>query len=390
MQTAAAYIRVSTEDQLEFSPDSQLKKIQEYALSHGISLPAGNVYTDEGISGRSAAKRPAFQRMIGDAKRSPRPFDVILVWKFSRFARSRQDSILYKSMLRRECGVSVVSVTEQLSDEPASILVEALLEAMDEYYSINLAQEVRRGMQEKFSRGGVVSTPPFGYRIGQNVFEPDEKTARYVPMIYQDFLAGYSCRRIAGKLNDLGVRTRRGNPFEIRTVEYILTNPVYIGKLRRRIHPGDDDSPMLLTDAAHTPLVAPEIFAATEKRMAALKGAHPRYARSAPASYLLQGLVRCSFCGAVLSRTDGGQSLQCSRYARGQCPQSHFIRLEKLRRTVLRKLADDLSGFCPDLVPFLSSPDHSEAEKNRILRSIVRMIRFDRTDCSIRIFYYLL
>ena len=133
MKTAAAYIRVSTEEQTEFSPDSQIKKIREYAKSHDIHIPEEYVFLDEGISGRSAAKRPAFQRMIKMARQTPRPFEVILVWKFSRFARNRQDSILYKSMLRKECGVDVVSITEQLSKEPTAILIEALLEAMDEY-----------------------------------------------------------------------------------------------------------------------------------------------------------------------------------------------------------------------------------------------------------------
>ena len=157
MPTAAAYIRVSTEDQMEFSPDSQLRSIQAYALNHHIELLPAHIYLDEGISGRNTSKRPAFLQMIADAKRKPHPFDLILLWKFSRFARNRQDSIFYKSMLRRECGIDVISITEPLSPDPTSILIEALLEAMDEYYSVNLAQEVRRGMNEKFRRGGIVS-----------------------------------------------------------------------------------------------------------------------------------------------------------------------------------------------------------------------------------------
>ena len=86
--TGAAYIRVSTEDQLEFSPDSQLKKIREYADQHQITIPEDQIYLDEGISGRSASKRPAFMRMIASARSHPAPFQVILVWKFSRFARN--------------------------------------------------------------------------------------------------------------------------------------------------------------------------------------------------------------------------------------------------------------------------------------------------------------
>ena len=97
MQTAAAYIRVSTDDQIEYSPDSQIKAIRKYAKDHDMILPEEFIFVDEGISGRKADKRPSFQRMIGTAKIKPKPFDVILLWKFSRFARNRQDSIVYRS-----------------------------------------------------------------------------------------------------------------------------------------------------------------------------------------------------------------------------------------------------------------------------------------------------
>ena len=173
MQTAAAYIRVSTDDQIEYSPDSQIKAIRKYAKDHDMILPEEFIFVDEGISGRKADKRPSFQRMIGTAKIKPKPFDVILLWKFSRFARNRQDSIVYKSMLRKQCGIDVVSISEQLGDDNTSILIEALIEAMDEYYSLNLAEEVKRGMTEKFSRGGVVSQPPYGYMMKDGIFAPD-------------------------------------------------------------------------------------------------------------------------------------------------------------------------------------------------------------------------
>ena len=72
---AAAYIRVSTDDQLEFSPDSQIRKIREYAERNNIHIPDEYIFTDEGISGRKAEKRPAFMEMISLAKTRPKPFD---------------------------------------------------------------------------------------------------------------------------------------------------------------------------------------------------------------------------------------------------------------------------------------------------------------------------
>lgn len=373
MQTGAAYIRVSTEEQVEFSPDSQLKKIREYAQSHSIRLPAEFIFLDEGISGRHAEKRPSFMRMIAAAKSRPKPFDVILLWKFSRFARNRQDSILYKSMLRKECGVEVISITEQLSDDPTSILIEALLEAMDEYYSINLAQEVRRGMNEKFSRGGVVSRPPLGYRMEAGRFQPDPVAAPLVRMIFADFLAGASCRGIAAKLNTLGARTAQGNLFEVRTVEYILSNPTYLGKLRRsldgpdasdRFHRGEN---VVLVDAPHPPLVEVELYQAAQERLALLGRSRSGHSRETPAGFMLRGLVRCSCCGGTLTRTAGGSALQCHRYGRGQCPESHYIILERLNRAVLAKLASDLSGSELRLSPPGTHPTEDEANAARAL-----------------------
>lgn len=154
MKIGAAYIRVSTDMQLELSPESQLKAIRDYAKKNDIILSNEFIFRDEGISGRKAEKRPDFMRMIAVAKSKPKPFDVILIWKFSRFARNREDSIVYKSMLRKQCGIDVISISEQLSEDKTSILIEALLEAMDEYYSINLAEEVKRGMTEKARRVG--------------------------------------------------------------------------------------------------------------------------------------------------------------------------------------------------------------------------------------------
>ena len=159
-QEAACYIRVSTEDQTEYSPEAQRRALEHYARQHQLTISPEHVYIDAGISGRRAETRPAFMAMIAAAKKRPPPFSVILVHKFDRFARNREDSIVYKSMLRRQCGVQVVSITEHLEDDKMSLILEAMLEAMAEYYSINLGDEVRKGMREKARRGELQTAPP--------------------------------------------------------------------------------------------------------------------------------------------------------------------------------------------------------------------------------------
>ena len=87
--------------------------------------------------------------MIATAKSSDHPFDVILLWKFSRFARNQEESIVYKSMLRNKYSVDVVSISEPLVDGPFGSLIERIIEWMDEFYSIRLSGDVTRGMTQK-------------------------------------------------------------------------------------------------------------------------------------------------------------------------------------------------------------------------------------------------
>lgn len=228
---AAFYIRVSTEDQAEFSPDAQLRALKIFAENNGFLYNDRIIYIDEGFSARQARSRPAFMRMIADASRSPAPFDHVLVHRFDRFARNREDSVIYKSMLKRR-GIKVISATEHLEDDKFSIILESILEAMAEYYSINLSDEVKKGMCEKARRGGLQSPPPFGYQAADNQLEPVVKEAQAVREMFDMLLDGNPPTVIADTLNLQGIKTKRGSLFTSRAVRYILRNPVYIGVRR--------------------------------------------------------------------------------------------------------------------------------------------------------------
>ena len=342
MNTAAAYIRVSTDDQVEYSPASQLEKIRDYAKRNGYILPDEYVYMDEGISGRHTAKRAAFNRMIGTAKQKPKPFDAILLWKFSRFARNREDSIVYKSMLRKQCGIDVISISENIGDDKMSVLIEALIEAMDEYYSINLSEEVKRGMTEKVSRGEAVTIPSFGYQIRDGKYIPDPDTAPIIRRIFTDFANGKGMIVIARELNDLGLRTRRGNLFENRTIRYILRNPVYIGKIRwtptgkADYRSGSSDT--MIIEGTHEPLIDTALWHQAQDKLGMTS--RTKYMRSSDPKepFMLQGLVRCSACGATLCQAVSHTSLQCYAYAHGKCKTSHSISIRKINDMIISAL----------------------------------------------------
>ena len=365
MKVAAAYIRVSTEDQIEFSPDSQLEKIKLYAERNQILLPKEFIFLDEGISGRNTKKRTAFNEMIGLAKRKPKPFDVILVWKYSRFARNREDSVVYKSMLRKDLNIDVVSISEDVGDDKMSILFEAMIEAMDEYYSINLAEEVKRGMTEKAKRGGVLSIPAFGYRVENNEFVIVPEEGEIIRKVFNDYVNGKGFLSIAKALNCMGVRTHRGNKIENRTIEYWLNNPVYIGKTRwnpdGKLSRNYTAETAIISDGTHTPIIDMETWDKVQEKMRTQKAKFGKYYNPdrKDLSHWLTGLVRCEKCGAVLSNQGG--FFGCSNRSRGTCKGVGYIKAEKLDRIVFDTLSDIM---LPNVSFDFAEPESAEQTKS--------------------------
>ncbi|MBR3552514.1 MAG: recombinase family protein [Clostridia bacterium] len=374
MKIAACYIRVSTDDQTEYSPDSQLRAIRDYAKTHDYYLPEEYVFTDEGISGRTVAKRPAFNRMIGVARQKPKPFEAILLWKFSRFARNRSDAIVYKRLLRDDCGIDVISISENLGeDRGTALILESMFEAMDEYYSINLSTEVKRSMLLKAERGEVLGPAPFGYKNENKTFVIDEEAAPFVRMIFDELEAGTPAMRIAKKLNDLGARTKFGNPFDARAVVYTARNPAYVGMVRwskngqksngetyRRIPQPDDD--LIVTRGTHPPIISRAQFDRVNEKLNDRARLLARGSREcASREYALHGLVRCSNCGATLTYASAKEpALQCHKYAKSQCSVSHHVSLKILDRAVLDALKKATQTMAFAIVPSRTVQEESD------------------------------
>jgi DNA invertase Pin-like site-specific DNA recombinase len=352
-KTAAAYIRVSTDHQTELSPDSQIKTIRQYAKQHGYLVPNEYIFRDDGISGRHAEKRPQFVRMIAAAKEKPSPFSAILLWKFSRFARNQEESIFYKAQLKRN-GVDVISVSEPIMDGPFGSLIERIIEWTDEYYSIRLSGEVKRGMLEKVERGQAVTIPSFGYDIVDKKYVINQDTAPLVRMMYNDYLNGMPMKRIAIKINEMGIKTTRGNVWENRTVEYILRNPVYIGKIRwnpkRRTRRAYDDPDILTVDGEHEPIISEEIFNRVQEKILETKKQYKKYERIIPQEYMLHSLVKCSSCGLSLGKLNKGKYLQCTGYSHGKCNVSHHVSLEKMNKLVIDTIELAFKTECFQLI----------------------------------------
>ncbi len=359
LRIGAAYIRVSDERQDEYSPDSQLKKIREYAAKEGYMIPEEYVFYDDGISGKSTKKRDDFNRMIAIAKEKTHPFDVIYVWKFSRFARNQEESMVYKNLLRKK-GVNVVSVSEPIPEGHFGSLIERIIEWTDEYYLVNLGVEVTRGMTEKASRGEPTCAPPFGYIMRDGQYYPDEESgkANIVREVFTLYANGMGQREIAIMLGERGVRTKYGNMPENRWIEYMLRNPCYIGMIRwspdgsKAVSRRQLDNVNIMTvPGSHEPLISNELWDMVQKRLDDQKKVYPKYARrEQPVQYMLKGLVRCSSCGGTISMASAvsGKSkvrtMQCCNYSRGSCHVSHSITMPKIEAAFMEGLRTAVEG----------------------------------------------
>lgn len=304
VNTVALYARFSSDNQRTESIDAQVRAMEAYCKQHGYVIVER--YIDEAKSALTD-RRPAFQQMISDSSNGT--FNILLVHKLDRFARNRYDSAIYKRELKKN-GVTVYSVLENLDNSPESIMMEAVLEGMSEYYSINLSREVMKGMRETALQckhtGG---KPPLGYDVDPVtkrlvINEEEAKTIQLIFRMYADGL-GYSA--ILDTLHENNMLTKTGRTFQKNSLHDLLINPKYQGlytfNLRsakglcgtRNNHVYKDEEDIIAIEGGCPAIVDKETFAVVQKRIAANKNAGRR--NTAKENYLLSGRVFCKECG---------------------------------------------------------------------------------------------
>ena len=326
---AAVYARVSSDSQdVDLSISAQLRAVRDYANRNGYEIV--REYVDEAESGRSAS-RPRFKEMIAVAKLKNLPFSAILVWKLNRFSRSRVDSVTYKTLLKNK-GIRVISINEHLDESPSGQLLEGIIESVDEFYSANLGQDIKRGLRENAARGFYsIGRAPYGLRkvpIKDGVktrykLEPepeDSISIKVVRRIFEMALKRIGCKQVASTLNREGFFTSTGRRWGKTTVHKILNNEAYCGTLVFGGRPGHpalhSGEPPVRVENAWPSLINKDTFRQVQKVMShnAPKAVHPRIV---PSFYLLSGMLVCA-CGSAMV----GRSAKSHRYYYYTCNRS--------------------------------------------------------------------
>ena len=320
----ALYARFSSDNQRSESIDAQIRAMKTYCKQRNFVIV--NTYVDEAKSA-TTDRRPAFQQMIADSKDGN--FNILLVHKLDRFARNRYDSAVYKRELKKN-GVMVYSVLENLDNSPESIMMEAVLEGMSEYYSQNLAREVMKGMRETALQckhtGGI---PPLGYDVDPETQKLviNEQEAKTVRLIFNMYSKGHGYADILETLHLGNHKTKRGCGFLKSSLYSILTNPKYQGTYvfnrssskdangRRNTHLYKSNEEIIAIDGGCPQIVDTATFQNVQERLHNNKHAGRRNA--AKHNYLLSGKVRCAECGGSMvgsTRPSGRSKLLHSTY----------------------------------------------------------------------------
>ena len=321
-KSAVIYARYSSHNQREESIEGQIRECKRYAQINDVTIIAE--YADRAISGKSD-NRAEFQRMIRDAEKGR--FGLVIVYKLDRFARNRYDSAMYKARLKK-CGVKVVSATEQLSDSPEGIILEAMLEGMAEYYSANLSQNIKRGMMENALKG----------------------------------LATGGGRCLGYYLNNQGRKTYKGAPFNKNSLGKILHNRRYIGDYVW----GD-----IVQEGGMPQIVDRDLWERVQRKLNRKQKASAR-ARG-EYDYILSGKLYCGRCGKPMIGDSGTSRNGAKHYYYtcstkkhgGTCPKKSVraaaIEDEVIRTTIQTILTDEMLEHIADKVMEYQARDTDSA-----------------------------
>lgn len=318
----ALYLRVSTDRQVkgDVSLPSQRKLTRQHCLEQNWGIV--EEYVEPGLTADD--RRPVFQQMIERACDADKPFDIILVHAFSRFYRDHIGMELTVRKLRKH-GVTVISMTQVVGEDPSSELVRQMIGLFDEYSSKENAKQVTRAMRENAAQGfWNGATSPLGYAIvaaeqrGQKIKKKlavDAIEAELVHLIFRLYLEGdpetntppMGIKDVVSWLNARGYQTRKGGSFGVGALHLVLTNTAYIGRWKygvRNSKTGEKHPEESVVEIAVPRILDNAVFDAAQTK---LKAHNPRMTavRANAGPILLTGLAICAHCGAGMTQRTG-------------------------------------------------------------------------------------
>lgn len=383
---AIAYYRFSSHSQNEASIDQQRDLAHEWADAHGFKIV--KEYEDAAISGTTDA-RPGFQQMLSEVAKI-RPHTLIM-WKTDRLGRDKYVLAMAKKKIR-DAGCEIHLLAEHIPTEgPEGVLIEGLMEAMAEYYSRQLSQNIQRGMDYNAQHALYNGHKLFGYDVDRSTkkYIPDPNTAPFVQWAFKEYASGKPLKTIAEEMNAQGLRTPRNAKFSVNMLNKMLKNRAYIGEY----HHGD------ITVAGGMPVLVDEAtFEHAQRRFAENKRkgsqrAHGMGDAEAP-RYWLTGKLYCGECGSTMQGVSGTSKTgrtyyyyYCSAQRRKEC-HLHKARkrdLEDMVLFALHNIVDDeenVTALALDAAEYYEKSHNDtaylealEAKRREVEKSLANLVK---------------
>ena len=309
----AAYARVSMEsERLQHSLSAQVSYYSSLIQQNPAWEYAG-VYADDGITGTKTNDRTEFNRMIADCEAGK--IDIILTKSISRFARNTVD-LLNAVRHLKDLGISVQFEKEHidsLSEDGELMLTLLASFAQEEVRS--LSDNVKWGTRKRFEKG--IPNGRFqiyGYRWDGDhlVVEPEE--AKIVKLIYVNFLNGLSAESTEKQLEEMGVKSYKGQHFGNTSIRQILGNITYTGNLlfqkeytvdpiSKKSRKNQGELPQYWVENTHEAIIPMEVYQAVQEEKARRRELGV-FANWSINTSCFTSKIKCGRCGKSYQRSN--------------------------------------------------------------------------------------
>ena len=334
----AAYVRVSTASDEQMGSIATQRDYYSKYIAGNTQWDFVGIYADEGLSGTTSKRRPAFQQMVEDALAGK--IDLILTKSLSRFARNTVDTLKTIRALK-EKNVEVYFEKEDIStlDSKGEFLI-TLMSSLAQEESRSISENVAWGKRKRFADGKF--SMPYKHFLGYDrgadgTMVINEEQAEVIRLIYLLYLEGRTLGDITRVLQAAGIKTPTGKEkWAISVIESILRNEKYYGAallqkkftydfLTKKTKKNCGVLPQYYIENDHTPVVSKAHYEAAQERFAIKQ--RQRCTRTPFAGKLI-----CDSCQQIYSRkswhstTTRDPVWECPQRFQGKpkCPTPHI------------------------------------------------------------------
>ena len=223
-QIGVIYARYSSHSQKDASIEQQIRECLAYARAQNIHIVAS--YEDRAVSGKTD-RRADFQRMMKDAEKGN--FQYVIAWKSNRMGRNMLQAMMNEARLN-DMGIRVLYAEEDFDDTAAGRFALRSMMNVNQFYSENMAEDIKRGLHDNAINCKITGALPLGYKKGEDMrYVLDPPNDDVVREIYSRVACGESFADIGADLNARGIKTRQGGPWGRSSFHRLLTNERYTG-----------------------------------------------------------------------------------------------------------------------------------------------------------------